>query len=152
MNISATEDDEEGSSNASNVNNCYSFHDVNSTWHEARAACLSMGTHLLTIETPEEHDKVSEFIVEKVKEDGSFTHYYIGLRKEGGTWKWTEGETPGVTVATDDSRWQKEERTGDRDPRQVCGEIWHPKSGVKGFHDIACDRKNPARGYICERY
>ena len=39
---------------ASNVNNCYTFHDVDSTWNEARDACQDMGAHLVTMETIDE--------------------------------------------------------------------------------------------------
>ena len=61
-------------------------------------------------------------------------------------------------MATDDSRWQENEPTGNRDPREVCGEIWYPSAGLKGLNDIRCDYKFQAegrtqpRGYICENY
>jgi len=153
LSISATE----GSSSASDVNDCYTFHDVESTWNEARDACHDMGAHLVTMETTDEWNKVKGFIKEKVKETDSFTHYYIGLQKESGMWKWTEGRSPGATVAIDDSRWQSSQPSGDRDPRELCGEIWYPKSGLKGLNDIRCTRRNTqgrdqSRGYICENY
>ena len=137
----------------SDVNNCYTFHDVDSTWNEARDACRDMGAHLVTMETNDEWNKVKGFLAEKVAKTGSYTHYYIGLRKESGTWKWTEAGSPGVTVATDDSRWQSDQPTGDLDPRQACGEIWYPKTGLKGLNDILCILNfRITRGYICERY
>ena len=92
----------------------------------------------------------------KSNKAGSYTHYHIGLRKESETWKWTDAGSPGVTVATDDSRWQENQPTADRDPREVCGEIWYPSAGLEGFNDILCDYKFQAegrslpRGYICE--
>ena len=152
LNISATE----GSSSASDVNNCYTFHDVDSTWNEARVACRDMGAHLVTMETTEEWNKVKGLIAEKVKESGSYTHYYIGLRKQGGIWKWTEGETPGVTVAAEDNRWKNGEPN--RHPEELCGEIWYPSTGLKGLNDVFCDYSFTAigktfpRGYICENY
>ena len=69
------------------MNNCYTFHDVASTWNEARNACRDMGAHLVTMETLQEWNKVKGFIAEKVKEGGSYAHYHIGLRKEKRTWK-----------------------------------------------------------------
>ena len=148
LNISVTE----GSSSASDANNCYTFHDVSSRWNEARDACRDMGAHLVTMETTAEWNKVKALIAEKVKERGSYTHYYVGLRKKGGMWKWTEGETPSVIVAENDSRWQKNEPSGH--PRESCGEIWHPSAGLKGLNDYFCDSTNSRfpRGYICERY
>ncbi|XP_068721164.1 snaclec A6-like [Montipora capricornis] len=142
---------------ASNVNNCYTFHDVDSTWDEAREACRDMGAHLVTMETTDEWNKVKGFIADKVTETGSYTHYYIGLRKESGTWKWTEAGSPGITLATDDSRWQIGQPSSN--PREVCGEIWYPDSGTQGhFNNIECNVKYQAqlqtlpRGYICENY
>ena len=143
---------------ASSVNNCYTFHDVDSTWDEARDACRDMGAHLVTMETTDEWNKVKGFIAEKVKKSGSYTHWYIGLRKESDMWKWTEAGSPGVTVATDDSRWQGGEPSTDRDPRETCGEIsWYPKAAHPGhFNDVQCASKygpgSPPRGYICENY
>ena len=75
---------------------------------QARDTCRDMGAHLVTMETHGEWNKVKGFIVEKVKESGSYTHCYIGFSKEYGTWKWTEAGSPGVTVTTDDNRWQRE--------------------------------------------
>ena len=83
LDISATE-------GGGNVNNCYTFHDFDSTWNEARDACCEMGAHLVTMETTDEWNKVKGFVAEEVKETGSYTNYYIGFRKEDGTWKWTE--------------------------------------------------------------
>ena len=90
-----------------------------------------MGVHLVTMETQGEWNKVKGFIAEKGKESSSYTHYYIGLSKEYGTWKWAEAGSPGVTVITDDSRWQSDQPSGALDPRQVYGEIWYPKTGLK---------------------
>ena len=72
------------------MKNCYTFHDFDSTWNEARDACCDMGAHLVTMEATDEWNKVKGFVVEGVKETGSYTNYDIGFRKEGGTWKWTE--------------------------------------------------------------
>ena len=136
------------------MNNCYTFHDVDSTWNEARDACRNMGAHLVTMETTEEWNKVKGFIAEKVKERGSYSHWHIGLSKEkrSNLWKWTEAGSPGVTVRRWDSRWQRNQPSDYRDTREVCGEIWYP--GIQGyFNDIQCNRKfTPPRGYICENY
>ena len=139
------------------MNNCYTFHDVDSTWNEARDACRDMGAHLVTMETTDEWNKVKVYLAQKVKEAGSYTHYHIGLSKEGGTWKWTEAGSPGVTVATDDSRWQRDEPTSK--PDEVCGEINSFYRGQYGhFNNAPCNSKDAGRGliakrgYICENY
>ena len=154
MNISVTK----GSSSVNNMNNCYTFHDVESTWNEARDACRDMGAHLVTLETTDEWNKVKGLIKEKVKEADSFYHYYVGLTRKDGMWKWTEGESPDATVAEDDSRWQIGQPSFHRDPKpEHCGEIWYPTTGLKGLNDIRCTRRNrggrdESRGYICENY
>ena len=114
-----------------------------------------MGAHLVTMETTDEWNKVKGFLAEKIKEAGSYTHYYIGLRKVGEMWKWTEGETPDATVAADDSRWQKFQP--DPHEAELCGEIWYPREGFKGLNNIFCSHrvigpKEFPRGYICEGY
>ena len=108
------------------------------------------------METTKEWNKVKDFLTEKANETGSYTHYYIGLRKESGTWKWTEAGSPGVTVATDDSRWQTGEPSNTR-PSEDCAEINSYYLGRYGsFNNVRCDRKYKAqllkepRGYICE--
>ena len=58
---------------ASNENNCYTFHDVDSTWNEARDACRDMGAHLVAMETTDEWNKVKGFLADKVTEPGSYT-------------------------------------------------------------------------------
>ena len=147
-----------GSSSASDVNDCYTFHDIESTWNEARDACRDMGAHLVTLETTDEYNKVKALLKEKVKETDSFYHYFVGLTRKDNTWKWTEGESPDATVPEGDSRWQSFQPSFNRDKRpEYCGEIWYPTTGLKGLNDIRCTYRNVAgrdrsRGYICENY
>jgi len=115
-----------------------------------------MGARLVTMETTDEWNKVKDYLIDKTTETGSYTHYYIGLRKESGTWKWTEAESPGVTVATDDSRWQKDEPNND--PREDCAEINSFYRNEYGhFNNVECNfnyyeatGNTAPRGYICE--
>ena len=88
-------------------------------------------------------------------ESGSYTHYYIGLRKIGGTWRWAKAGSPGVMVPSDDSRWQSSEPSGDS--REVCAEINSFYRNQYGhLNNVRCDVKYQAqvktspRGYICE--
>jgi hypothetical protein len=151
LNVSAAE----GSSSSITRKGCYTFHDVDSTWNEAKKACRDVGGHLVTMETTDEWNKVKGFIAEKVKNSGSYTHWYIGLRKESGTWKWTEAGSPGVAVASDDSRWQSGQPSSTAS--EVCAEInsfYRKQYGH--FNNVMCDRKDAGRGiyakrgYICE--
>ena len=134
-NISA----QDSSSGDNPVNNCYTLHDVALTWNKAQEACRKMGAHLVTMETTEEWNKVKSFIAEKVTKSGSYTHWYIGLRKEGETWKWTEAGSPGVVVATDDSRWQTYEPSTWH-VVEDCGEINADYQNQLGhFNNVQCN-------------
>ena len=98
-----------------------------------------MGAHLVTMETPKEWNNVKSFIAEKVAKDGKYTHWYIGLRKESGTWKWTEAGSPGVVVATNDNRWQPREPSNIPE-MENCGEINSYIRGVHGhFNNVRCE-------------
>ena len=161
INISA----QEISTSDNPVDNCYTFHDTDSTWEEARDACRKMGAHLVTMETTEEWNTVKSLIAEKVAKDNSYTHWYIGLRKESGTWKWTEAGSPGVVVATDDSRWQPDQPSTNT-PEETCAEInsENPRNVYGHFNNVHCYVKYQAqvrtsngspgapRGYICENF
>ena len=134
---------------------CYTFHDIDSTWTEARDSCRNVGAQLVTMETTEDWEKLKDFLKDKVKETGSYTHYYIGLRREGGKWKWTETGSPGITVARNDNRWQLYEPSGHY--LEDCAEINSYYQGRYGhFNNVKCNYRyrkagNAApRGYICE--
>ncbi|KAL9978017.1 hypothetical protein ACROYT_G015492 [Oculina patagonica] len=157
--------DSSSSTSSNTVNGCYTFHDVDGTWEEARDACRKMGAHLVTMETTDEWSKVKSLIAEKVKKSGSYTQWYIGLRKESKTWKWTEAGSPGVVVATDDSRWQSGEPSAASGiPAEDCAEIYSNYLNKIGkFNNVECNVKYPQRvdshgnplpprGYICENY
>ena len=145
------------------VNNCYTFHDVDSTWDEASTACREMGAHLVTLETTDEWNKLKSLIAEKVTNSGSYTHWYIGLRKKSGTWNWIKRGSPDVNVATDDSRWQSGQPSTNN-PAEDCGEINSNYQNQLGhFNNVWCDVKYstretsdggnaPPRGYICENF
>ena len=106
--------------------------------------------------TTAEWNNVTEHLKALLTEPGGFTHYYIGLRKEKGMWKWTEAGSPGVTVAADDSRWQKDEPNND--PREDCAEINSFYRNEYGhFNNVECNfnyyqagGNTAPRGYICE--
>ncbi|KAL9950249.1 hypothetical protein ACROYT_G042724 [Oculina patagonica] len=155
---------QDSSSSDNPLNNCYTFYDVDSTWEEARDACRKIGAHLVTMETTEEWNKVKSFIEEKVTKSGSYTHWYIGLRKESETLKWTEAGSPGVVVPTDDSRWQSGQPTTGP-PIEICGEInSNYRNQLGHFNDVECNVRYNAdvttsdgskalpRGYICKNY
>ena len=134
----------------------YTFNEIGGTWNKARKACRDERAQLVTMETTAEWNNVTDLLKTLLTEPGGFTHYYIGLRKENGMWKWTEAGSPGVTVAADDRRWQKDEPNND--PREDCAEINSFYRNEYGhFNNVECDfnyhqagGNTAPRGYICE--
>lgn len=132
----------------------YTYHEIGGTWNEARKACRNDRAQLVTMATTAEWKNVTEDLKALLTIPNSFTHYYIGLRKEPGAWKWTEAGSPGVTVARDDSRWQKGEPSNSF--REDCAEINSFYQNQYGhFNNVQCDLNyhqgsGASRGYICE--
>ena len=114
-----------------------------------------MGAHLVTMETIAERITVKTAIAERLKGDTSNHHWFIGLSRINGTWRWSE-EREGVTkgtVAVDDTRWQADEPS-DNFPEPYA-EIQSNYRGEKGHvNNVICEIK-PSRffshGYICEQ-
>ena len=131
----------------------YEFFDSDTTWDQARDACLNIGAHLVTMNTIAEWEKVKAAIVKKVAGDTTNQHWFIGLRESKGTWTWQEpaGMARG-TVATNDQRWQHDEPSDSFD--EPCAEIQSNYRGQQGYlNNVICDEKpsnSHRRGYICE--
>ena len=84
-------------------NPVYTFHDVSTTWEDAKAKCEENGAHLVTLETTKEWNCLVEIIKEKVKKCKNPTDLLIGLRKGvDGDWKGTiDKETSIVELITE---------------------------------------------------
>ncbi|XP_028435645.1 C-type lectin domain family 10 member A-like [Perca flavescens] len=69
---------------------CYEVHDVKypdrKTWEAAEEDCRGKNSHL-AVYTQEEHGIISKYSWDSSGTDG----YWIGLRAEGGRWKWVDG-------------------------------------------------------------
>ena len=132
----------------------YQFFDGDFTWEQARDACLDVGGFLVTMNTTAEWQTLRAAIAKRVGGNTKNHHWYIGLRRESGTWTWQElaGVTRG-TVAANDQRWEYDEPSDDFD--EPCGEIQSNYRGQKGhFNNVICNGKPDSysypRGYICE--
>ncbi|XP_050923317.1 CD209 antigen-like protein E isoform X10 [Lates calcarifer] len=70
---------------------CYAYHDAEPsdqrTWEEAREYCKGKISDLVTVADEKEKNHVSGL---SVPSEG-LTEYWIGLRAEGGKWKWFDG-------------------------------------------------------------
>ncbi|XP_032373961.1 macrophage mannose receptor 1 [Etheostoma spectabile] len=75
---------------------CYEVHNVvpsdRKTWEEAQEDCRGKSSDL-AVYTEEEHGVISKYSVGSSGTDG----YWIGLRAEGGRWKWVDESDPNIT-------------------------------------------------------
>ncbi len=113
-----------------------------------------MGAHLATFETEEKWKNIRKIIKERVaKGDSDYVHWYIGLRKENGTWRWVGEGSPGVSI-TDKFPWQKGE-PNTKHGVENCGEINASYQGQDGYYNnVKCNHVYwypVSRGYICEK-
>ena len=72
--------------------------DRNTTWTEAQTYCETLGGHLVTIDSTQE----SEYI-DKIIKNGSRAWYYLGAKRENGSWKWINGSA--ANNINKDSSW-----------------------------------------------
>ena len=80
-------------------------------WEAARLTCQKMNAHLVTMETIAEWMTVKAAIAERVQGDSNNHHWFIGLSRINGTWRWSE-EREGVAkgiLAVNDQRWEYDE-------------------------------------------
>lgn len=72
------------------VFNGHSYHIYsNFTWEEAEAYCESVGGHLVTITSQEEMDFITNELMNNKTNENC---YWIGLQRDGDSWKWVTGE------------------------------------------------------------
>ncbi|MBQ8135699.1 MAG: C-type lectin domain-containing protein [Clostridia bacterium] len=72
------------------VFNGHSYHIYsNFTWEEAEAYCESVGGHLVTITSQEEMNFITNELMNNTTNENC---YWIGLQRDGDSWKWVTGE------------------------------------------------------------
>ncbi|XP_030848978.1 galactose-specific lectin nattectin-like [Strongylocentrotus purpuratus] len=86
-------------------NRCYYYNSGKVDWHDARAACLRLGAHLVSIHNLEDSREVYALwksLVDESLRDNSDAAYWIGLNDERieGSFKWSDG------THTDYTLWQ----------------------------------------------
>ena len=81
------------------------------------------------------------------------TEYFIGLKKENGTWKWLSNQTT-VNSSQGHSPWAEGQPSGTSksDRKDNCATIYGKyRSYLGGFDDLSCRRRMNNTGHICEK-
>ena len=113
-------------------NSSYIFSKSGRGWCGNKAVCYEQGFYLVSIETEEEW----QFISNEIQKRGTWnaSAWHIGLWKIGGVWTWLSGEQLNI------SKWRDSEPDGNDD----YAEISRNRSLFNGIS------RNDKNAYICE--
>ncbi|CAJ0601533.1 unnamed protein product [Cylicocyclus nassatus] len=114
----------------------------NATFDEAEAKCRLMGGHLASIHSEEENSAVYR-MSESYQNYTTYSDFtWIGLKRSGTTWKWTDG-TP-----LDFTKWSAKEPNNYMNLDENCVEMytgqlstWQPNTGDYEWNDVNCEKK-----------
>ncbi|KAK5978387.1 hypothetical protein GCK32_018822, partial [Trichostrongylus colubriformis] len=73
------------------TDSCYKVIGDKKTWAEADEACKSQGAKLASIKNKEINDFIWNITKSVPQDDRYVNQIWIGGKKEGGSWKWTDG-------------------------------------------------------------
>ena len=113
-------------------NSSYIFSKSGRGFYDNRRLCLEQGFDLVSIETEEEWQFISNEI--QKRGTGNTSVWHIGLWKIGGVWTWLSGKQLNI------SKWRDSEPDGNDDYAEIS------KSGGL-FNGIS---ENDENAYICE--
>ena len=113
-------------------NSSYIFSKSGRGWCDNKDVCYEQGFDLVSIETEEEW----QFISNEIQKRGTWnaSAWHIGLWKTGGVWTWLSGEQLNI------SKWRDSEQDGNDDYAEISR-----NGGL--FNGISQNDKN---AYICE--
>ncbi|XP_063042529.1 asialoglycoprotein receptor 1-like isoform X2 [Engraulis encrasicolus] len=121
---------------------CYYFSTDQKNWADSRDACVTMGGHLVIIETPEEQD----FLRRK----SHTPDYWIGLTDSAkeGEWRWVDNkllnDNKNFWDGTEPDDWKGEQR--ERPEGEDCARF-NAHGGWKTWYDAFCTY---SKNYMCE--
>ena len=113
-------------------NSSYIFSKSGKGWYDNRHACYDQGFDLVSIETEEEWQFISNEI--QKRGTGNTSAWHIGLWKIGGVWTWLSGKQLNI------SKWRDSEPDGNDEYAEIS------KNGGL-FNGIPWSDEN---AYICE--
>ncbi|CAJ0601532.1 unnamed protein product [Cylicocyclus nassatus] len=114
----------------------------NKTFDEAEKYCIDLKGHLASIHSEEENNVVHK-MSEIYQNYTSYSHFtWIGLRRKGDTWEWTDG-TP-----LDFTKWSAKEPNNYMNLDENCVQMytgqlstWKPNTGDFEWNDVNCEKK-----------
>lgn len=117
----------------------YAFFSVPHKWVEAKAHCESLGGTLASVHSLQEADYIHQ-----LTGGDSTDPYYIGGRKEGGSWEWTDGST------FDFTHWLPGE-PNNLGGAEKCLSVGHPTIGNGSqWNDRNCGN-GAAVPFVCQK-
>ena len=128
----------------------YSLYNESLTWTEAEAICVSMGGHLVSINSAEEQK-----LIEEILPFGIMNLYWIGAtdKDSEGVWKWVDtgevfwqGQSNGS--GTGYSNWNSGE-PNDNESEEDYAHIYNNNVSFGKWNDITGVATSPT-GFICE--
>ena len=133
----------------------YSFYHKRLTWSESRQWCQELGADLVSMETVEEWEYLTNFI--QTLTGPGHVEYYIGLRKKSGEWQWLSNNT---TVPGENWRWNsmsnnlRKENVHQPSGDGTCVVMYknYPEGKQGYYNDLPCNSKgiDGTIGFICE--
>ncbi|XP_067416508.1 C-type lectin domain family 17, member A-like isoform X4 [Emydura macquarii macquarii] len=113
--------------------NCYFFSISTKSWSEAKEFCTNQGSHLVIVNSIQEHDFLSNGVIET-------REYWLGLSDSAkeGEWRWLDGSLLSVKF------WAKGEPNDVGDQGEDCGTLRF--DGM--WNDIPCSMN---AYWICEQ-
>ena len=119
---------------------CYTIFQAGNTWTENQKSCQKDGGDLVSMETEAEWQFINGLIQKRTLPGFLPNEWHIGLRKEGGVWKWVSGRP--LTIA----KWQPGRPDSNEDFAVMSKD--YPAGSQGLFDDLANDQR---RAYICEK-
>ncbi len=126
----------------------YHIYDESLTWEEAKQYCENSGGHLVTINSKDENNAISQGIKNSAY---SKSMYWIGGFKDG-DWKWVTGEAMKYT------NWNEGEPTNTQNCMAIYTSLAQKEISNKAVHGMWLDNPNNGignwsvakTGFICE--
>lgn len=116
----------------------YNYSEKDYEWDEARAYCKTFFTDLVAIQNKEEIEYLNRTLPYHNK------YYWIGIRKQKGTWTWVGTNK---TLTKEATNWAARE-PNNRGSNQDCVEIYIKRPSEAGkWNDEPCTKKKKALCY-----